>query len=441
MAFDLASLGPFFKTIAADGLIQALSLQGSPFRAMLRTEDSYGGAGVKEVPLQYALPQARSRTAATALAGRTTAAPRLAQWTVKNGQDIAAFQIPYQDILKARTDEMAFGRLQQVAVTSTLASLNDSINRSLFRGGVGDLAKVASLATTTITNDTAVLANAADATLFEISMNCQYYNVVGANNVATLLGAGEVHTVVAVDAELGRVQFDFNLANVGGGGVVAGTTIIQQGDAVGYSSSIENGAIVGLATYLPLTAPVVADPDLWGQPRWAYPVKLAGHRKDATNLILWDEIQRMVARIMRFKGRPTHAFMAPEQLQNMIIGRDGMTQNIRETVRVLGDFGDGDGVQRYQEIGFSGVRILTPNGALDCYGDPFCPPDRVFVLSMDSWVLLTMGAFPHLIDFGNVNGLMQAENDLSVQGRFFAGGQLVCTAPAYNGVLKVTPVY
>lgn len=435
MAFNFNDLPAFYKILFPEGLIKALSIQGSPFRARLAMTDSFGGATVKEVPMQYALPQARSRQAQVAIAGRASASTKLAQWTVKPGYDYATFQVGYADILRARDDQMAFGRLQQIAMTSTLASLNDSINRTLYRDGTGALATISSLSTTTITSDTATLTNTADAYLFEVGMNIQFFNSTTTNSVPVLLGGGVSHQIIAINPEAGTLQFDYNLTTVP---VSNGTTrLLDLGDGQGFGSTLENGVIVGLAVYLPIAAPTAGD-NLWGQDRSFYTVKLAGHRANAQGKNLWEEIQRMVARIMRLKGKPDTVYMAPEQLQNMIIGRDALTENFREVVTVRGD--DGEGGEMIQEIGFAGVRISTPNGKLDCFGDPFCPPDRVYVLQQNTWELQTMGEFPHMVTMGNVNGMLQEADQYAMQVRFFAAGQLICTAPAYNGVLQVTPV-
>lgn len=439
--FGFNSLQPFFKTLFPDGLVRALSLQGSAFRARLNITDSFGGNNVKEVPMQYALPSARSRTGTIAINQRLSSSAKLAQWTVKSGYDYATFDIKYADILRARENQMAFGRLQQMAMTSTLANLNDSINRTLLRDGTGMISQVVTtgtaLSTTTITNDTINLQNKADAYLFEVGMNLQFYNSLGSNNVPTLLGAGETHYIVAINPEAGTLQCESNLANVGSGGVVNSTFIIAQGDGVGFSSTTEDGAMVGVGTYIPLVAPVAGD-NLWSQDRSLFTTKLAGHRASAVGKVLYEEIQRMIARIMRLKGKPDTAYMAPEQLQNLIIGRDGLTENFREVKRVSGD--DGNGGTVYQDIGFDGVRIRTPNGVIDCFGDPFCPPDRVYVLQQNTWELQSMGEFPHMVTLGNSNGLLQNNDQFTLQCRFFAAGQLICTAPAYNGVIQVTPV-
>ncbi len=440
IGFDYNNLPLFFKTLFPGGLVKALSLQDSPWRARLNMSDTFGGASVKEVPMQYALPQARSRNALIAIQQRNSASTKLAQWTMKAGFDYATFVVKYADILRARDNKMAFGKLQQMAMTSTLGSLNDSINRSLWRDGTGSIGQVVTtgtpLTTVTLTTDTLALQSRADAFLFEVGMSCQFFNSV-VSTVPTLLGSGESHNVIAVDTEAGKVQFDFNLALVGNGGVTNSTYILAQGDGQGYGSTTEDGVIVGAACYLPITAPTAGD-NLWGQDRSPYPTKLAGHRANATSKVLWDEIQRMTARIMRFKGKPDTCYMAPEQLQNLIIGRDGLTENFRQTMSVSGD--DGDGGTMTQEIGFSGVRILTPNGSIECFGDSFCPPDRVYLIQQNTWELQTMGEFPHMVTLGNQNGMQQEPDAFAAQCRYFASGQLVCTAPAFNGVLQVTPV-
>lgn len=431
MAFSFNDIPSFYKTLFPDGLIKALSIAGSPFRARLAMSDDFGGASVKEVPMQYALPQARSRTASKALAQRSTGKVSLAQWTLKPGYDYATMQTKYADILRARKDTYAFGKLQQVALNTTLASLNDSINRSLLRDGTGAIAQIASVSTATAT-----LVTKADSYLFEIGMECQFFNSTGSNSVPTLLGAAASCFVQSIDTEAGTVTFDTTLANISAS-IAANTYILAAGDGVGYGSTLEDGAIVGIAAFFPVTAPSPGT-TLWGQDVGLYPVKLSGHRADARNKVLYEEVQRMVARIMRLKGKPDTIYCAPEQVANIIIGRDGMTENFRQVMKVRGD--DGNGGEMVQEIGFDGVRIRTPNGALDIFGDPFCPADRVYVVQQNTLKLSTMGDFPHLVTMGNVAGQLQEADSYSLQSRFFASGQFFCDAPAYNGVLQVTPI-
>jgi hypothetical protein len=442
MAFQYSAIPQFFKILFADGLIQPLSQKDSPLRARLQTADVWGGDSVRSVPMRYALPQARSRNAVQAINERFTASSQLAQWVMKAGYDYATFRINYTDILRARKDPMAFARLQQFAVVSTIETLNTSINRTLYRDGTGSIAQVASInsvtpAGTAVTAGTAIgLLSAADAYQFDPGMYLQFFNVVGAQNVPTLLNGGETRQVLSVDPEAGYLYIDQSLSTLPG--AAANTFILQAGDGAGYGSTLEDGAIVGIAATLPLTAPQTGD-NFWNQDRSFYTVKLAGHRKDARGLILWEEVQRMAARSKRLGARMNALYMAPEQLQNMIIGRDNLTENFRWVKTTSGD--DGMGGQITQNIGFDGVKIMTPAGVIECFGDAFCPADRVYALQEDTWHLDTMGEFPHLVRMGNVDGLLQESDNYALQGRLYAAGQLWCDAPGYNGVIQVTPVF
>ena len=444
MSFTYSQIPQFFKIMFADGVIQPLSQKDSPLRARLPSADVWGGDSVRSVPMRYALPQARSRTSTQAINERFNAAAQLAQWVMKPGYDYATFRVGYNDILRARQDPMAFARLQQFAVVSTIETLNTSLNRSLYRDGTGSIAQIASINNVTPQGNTPLggtgtavaLLSAADAYQFDPGMYLQFFNTVGASNTPNLLNGGETRQVLQVDPEAGYIYLDNNLTLIPGTG--ANTYILQAGDGVGYGAAQENGAIVGLAASLPLTAPQPGD-NLWNQDRSFYTTKLAGHRKDARGLVLWEELQRMVSRMKRLGARPNAVYMAPEQLQNMIIGRDALTENFRWVKSMRGD--DGQGGEVEQEIGFSGVRIQTPAGELECFGDAFCPADRVYVLQEDTWHLDTMGEFPHLVRMGNVDGLLQESDDYQLQGRLYAAGQLWCDAPAYNGVLQVTPVF
>lgn len=444
MAFLFSNESQLFKILFADGLVQPLSQKDSIFRMRLQKSESWGGQEVHSVPMRYALPQARSRTAPLAIQQRYTANAPMAQWIMRPGYDYATFRIQYGDILRAREDRMAFARLQQLAVTSTIETLNRSINTTLWRDGTGYFGVVSSTSSfypngTTAapggTNSVIVLTNAADAYSFDPGMSLQFFNTV-VSNLPTLLNSGQTVQVLAVDAEAGYVYTDTNLANFTG--LAANTFIIQAGDAVGYGPTTENGAILGVAASIPLVTPVTGD-NLWGQDRSVWPQKLAGFRKDARGLPVWEEVMRMVARISRLGGKPTAVYAAPEQIQNILVGRDALTQNFREVKSFSGD--NGMGGEIVQEVGYSGIRALTPSGELAFFSEPFCPPDRVYVLDERTWHLDTMGQFPHLVEMGTPNGVFQEQDDFALQGRLFASGQFWCDAPAFNGVLQVTPVF
>lgn len=441
--FNITSVSQAFKIMFAQGLIQPMSMKDSPFRGRLEMSDSWGAQQVYSVPMRYSLPAARSRTAQTAINERINSAVNLAQWVMKPGFDYGTFRIQYSDILRARTDEMAFARLQQLAVTSSVEGINASINRALYRDGTGSLAIISATASTTpagtslsIANSAAVLTNAADAYLFEVGNYYQFFNSVNANNQPITLNGGQAATVTAIDTEAGYVYFNTNLTTFVG--LTAGTLVVQTDDGVGYGSNLEGGSIVGVAAYFPLISPQPAD-NLWGQNRSFFPTKLAGHRKDARGLNLWEEVMRMSARIRRFNGKPNALYCAPEQLQNMLVGREGFTENFRDIHKVGGD--DGRGGRLEAEVGYDGIRIQTPVGPIEAFGDPFCPPDRVYLMQDDTLHLHTMGDFPHLVDMGNKDGLLQEQDDYALQGRLFASGQFYCDAPAYGGVLQVTPVF
>jgi hypothetical protein len=441
--FNFTNESQIFKILFADGLVQPLSQKESIFRMRLSNTDSWGGQEVRSVPMRYALPQARSRLASQALNKRFTANAPMAQWIMRPGYDYASFRIQYGDILRARDDRMAFARLQQLAVTSTIETLNRSINTTLWRDGSGFFGVVATTQTTSAAGGAIpsgglgaiALTNAADAYSFDPGMELQFFNTI-TNNIPNVLNGGQTVTVVAVDAEAGYVYIDTVPATITG--LVSGTFIIMAGDGVGFGPTLENGAIAGVASYIPVTVPV-SGTTLWGQDQSVWPQKLAGFRKDARGLNVLEEVQRMTARIHRLGGRPSAVYASPEQVQNMIIGRDVLTENFREVKRFSGD--DGFGGEMVQEVGYSGIRIQTPAGTLALFSEPFCPPDRVYVLDESTWHLDTMGQFPHLVQMGTMNGLLQEQDDFALQGRLFASGQFWCDAPAFNGVLQVTPVF
>jgi hypothetical protein len=429
----------------ADGLIQPLAIKDSPFRMRLSQSDSWGGQEVHSVPMRYSLPSARSRNAALAINERYNSNVGMAQWIMRPGYDYATFRVQYGDILRAREDSMAYGRLQQVALTSTIEALNKSINQTIWRDTTGYIAQVATTSTSTAAGGTTlpnsakgalVLTNVADANLFDNGMQLQFFNTTS-SNVPVLLNGGATVGVLAVDAESGYVYIDTLPTNITG--IATNTFVIQAGDGVGFGPTVENGAIAGVANYIPLVLPVPGN-TLWNQDQSLHPQKLGGWRKDARGLNVLEEVQRMMARIVKYRGPGEFdVYMAPEQLQNIIIGRDALTENFREVKTFVGP--DGMGGEIRQEVGYTGVRVLSPSGVANLFAEPYMPADRVYVLSMNTWHLSTMGQFPHLVQMGTMNGLIAESDDFALQGRLFAAGQFWCDAPLFNGVLQVTPIF
>jgi hypothetical protein len=70
-------------------------------------------------------------------------------------------------------------------------------------------------------------------------------------------------------------------------------------------------------------------------------------------------------------------------------------------------------------------------GALKIVSDPDCPEKEMFMLSMDSWMLRTLGEFPRGLEGNGFKFLTSASAD-KVEVRVGGYGNIYCFAPDHN---------
>jgi hypothetical protein len=131
-----------------------------------------------------------------------------------------------------------------------------------------------------------------------------------------------------------------------------------------------------------------------------------------------EALQTLAVNIAKRGGRPTDGYLNPV-IWDRIQKRTGS--------QVQRDQG-GTAV-----VGFEYIELATPAGAIKLFADPACPQAYGWLLDMRSWELRHLKGFPHIVNDDGLESMRIAADDgIEVRGRFW--GQLVCTAPAWNGI-------
>lgn len=151
------------------------------------------------------------------------------------------------------------------------------------------------------------------------------------------------------------------------------------------------------------------------------PVLLAGNYYDASSTTMEDGLIKIAQLVSRYGGRVTDFFMNDADMVKL-------SYSMGTRVRL-----DDSSSKKW---GINAMQIVTAGGSFNVYGDPFCPLNRGYALQMDTWKFRSAGQFPRfLMGPGGDKIQLEVSSD-AVQGRLGGYSQVICDAPAWNGVVK-----
>lgn len=245
--------------------------------------------------------------------------------------------------------------------------------------------------------------------------------VAAATAAGALRDSGTVYTVDAVDHTAGTATLTGETAITTSSW---GTTdfVFRAGDAPNGSTALRPS---GLADWIPDTAPTSGDS--WRSvDRSVSPTKLSGIRVDASTSQVREAVSEVAARIISNGGMPDVLFVHPLRYSVLEQELDSMATHEKIPARNV-----------TAQIGYNAIRISAGAGSVRIVADPFCPYYRGYMLDMRTWKFLEIGGKrqPRLRDMHGGQFLQQEDAD-AVKFQAEAKGDLACTDPGANGVLK-----
>lgn len=402
MALDLVSFSSALKQHYPDWKIENLVYKSNPFMALVPKYEQFGGEVLKQ-PLIYGNPQNRSATFSTANGG--TSNSQLKAFLLTRASDYSIAEISNEVILASEGDANAFLRAATVEIDGALHALGRSVATKLFRSGSGSIGKVSSY---TALTKTIVLTVAEDIVNFEVGMTLQGSTADGGG----LVKAGTCK-VATVDRIAGSFTIDADIT----GGWAGNDYIFVAGD---YDK-----ALSGLDAWMPYdNRATKLAASFFGVTRSADATRLGGLTYDGSALPIEEALINALALVGREGGNPDYVFMNFADWSNLVKALGSKVMYIDVKAGYEG------------ALGFTGVVVNGPRGAVKVVPDVSCPKGDAFILQLDTWRLASLKKAVNLFDTDGLRMLRSSSAD-SLQIRCFSYAQLGCAAPGYNMHLRL----
>jgi hypothetical protein len=402
---DTTALAAVLKTQYTQSKVNNLCYPESPLFAKIKKRTDFVGAN-KVVAFQYGSPQGRGIDFTTGLANVATSL--YSKVTVTRARDYAFGQVSGEAVEAAGTDAGALLIALKREIDNAMYTASRSIATQLFRNGGGARGQISAASNTGTA--TVTLTNLNDIVNFEKGM---VLNTSTADGTSGAKKAGTV-TVLAVDRDAGTITATGNWT-AGIATAAANDYIFQNGD---FEST--NSAMMGLAGWIPATAPVAGVDSFFGLDRGVDPVRLAGLRyTDNAGGPIEETLIKCAFRMAREGASPDFAVMNPMDVGNLVVA--------------LGSKVIYNRVQSSDEpdIGFKSVQLIGPKGPIDIVSDLNCPSGKGWMLTTKTWSFETLKGAPRILNLDGNDMRASATAD-SYIFRIGYYGNLICEAPGWN---------
>lgn len=401
------SLTAFFKTRFPQRKVENLVQFDKPFLESVSRSDELTGIQTI-IPLQLDTPQGISVSLPTAI---DNASPIVGKaWTITPATYYGGMRLDAKTLMAARNDEGAFFRIKEREYEGILNSLGLQFEKYLWSNGSASLGTLDGDPSTNVYFD---LLYAEDAINFHENMKVRFY--ADSSGLPGTERAGGTRTVTGVNYTSKRITVSAAMDTA----VATGDHVVRDGDV--------NAVMKGVPAWIPASDPTDT---FFGVARTPHPQKLGGWRQawlgsiEETALKL-DATMRRVSQKARVLWL---SYSNWNRLSNELGARAYRPDN-------------GEGAK----FGRPTMMMLAPGGPVSIKAGPFVPEDAGYLLDMDTWKLMTLGAMPHIVEDDGLTwrtvGVADRDGSLAQDGvemRLRAFMQLVCLNPFANGRLAIS---
>lgn len=405
-----------------DDYMKDLVYKKNPLLALMPKDESPSGFAGKyiPVPLVYGTPQGRSATFSSAQGNQT--APQISSFFVYR---ISNYQLATitNELLEATKDNAgAFVDEAKLVMDTAFRNISNDLALDLFLGGQGRRGEILTIVSpSTAVGATIIqLAQVADVVNFEVGMT-----IVASASVGSAPSSDFV-VLTSVNRSTGVLRGTASANPLSANFAPSGILSVQGDVAVGGSTSTSSFLKVsGLQAWLPDTSPAPGD-SFWNVDRSADPTRLAGVRYDGSNQSIEEALIDGSSLVAREGGQPDMCFMN-------FASYAALEKSLGSKVQYV------DVKHEEADIAFAGIRVHAPYGPITVVPDRNCPPQRAFLLQMDTWKLRSLGKAPHILTYGleGLEGLRVGTADaLEIRIGYYAN--LICNAPGWNCTIKLS---
>lgn len=410
------------KELYDDQKVQWLTYKDNPTLAMVKKIEMFPGK-YYPVPVVYGFGGGGSATFSSAYNNQSS--PLVAEFLVTRVADFRLATIDGQLLAAAQTDPGAFIDGAELMIDSAFQDATNRLASAMFRNGAGTIGQIGSVVNVSGTTYTVSLNNTDDAVQFEVGQVLVAVQFVDASGTAPTDSA----TVTAVNRNTGvlTVTSATNIASdwpatywlaVQGDLPNASNQNFQPNGSSGTNSLLK---IAGLAAWLPLAGPPVSD-SFFGVNRNLDPTRLAGVTFDGSQLSLEEALLQGTGRIALNGGRVDTGICSYSTYTALITSLGSKVQYIDEKIG---------------EIGFRGVQVNGANTVMSVFPDRSCPDGVIYCLEMDSWVLRSQNAAPHILRYMDEIEILRVPGVDQAELRVGSYVNLYTNKPGHNGVIAV----
>jgi len=417
MTMDQVSIEKLLKETFHFDYVRDLFLGDSPFYNKLNRDTKGGGEDVIRAPLRFGPSGGQSWDIADAK-----------KVAYANKPATSAFSVPYLEYnhWNTATDRalrVALKKGPEAFIAAMDLLLQDLfylerrwLSIALFKDGWGTIGQIA--AGSAVNSTTLLLEDVNDALNFEIGQQLEVATAKG--DAAKALGSSNNGLIVTgVDTFNGVLTFGFNVNDATNGipTIAAGDFIYRLGDAQADTYT----APQGLASYLTQTD--LSTPFM-GVTRSQNPQRLAGVFVDGNGIPLVEALNRGAVEAIKYGGKPDTCLVSHDTYQTLINANEGKVQVLQHGPA---------------KFGFSTAVLDTARGQIEVMPEICCPNDKMYMLQMDSWKLVTVGDEMYNVGTDVGDSLrLRLDPDYNIWTlRHSFLGNVVCDAPGHNTVVTI----
>jgi len=403
--FDQVAADALLKQIYSVEAMEDLSYSDRPFYALCPKTGGVGGNGAK-LPILISTSQGYAPTVAAAQ-------------SVLAAQDILAFLVTPKVLLSvarisgltlesSMTSKQAFSKGSAVVINSAIKRLSNAVSSALFRDGSGTVATITP--TSFAVAGICQLADPADSVQFEVNGAIQFATAAGLlTGIVYVTSVNRITGVLTTSASLGGANASPSSWN---------NTYLN----VLYANT-QNMLPFGLQAWL--TDDVTALGTAFnGVVRNTDSTRLGGVVYDGTAMSVKDAVVSSANLVAREGGRPDFFICSYESYTQLALD---LGSNVIYTNLSSGGPGSTG------KISFSGFKFMSPKGEITVVADRDCPPQKGFLLQMDTWQILHANeGSPVFLDENQGVILRTIESYDGREVRVKAYLNLACVAPGYN---------
>ena len=419
----------YLKKTYTNGRIEALIHNRREFlKKLTKTKIDEGQNMTYPIGLTYGQRNGGSLSQLLATtAGSGAGAALTANVIVNTANDYGLIELDNKFLMRAKSASASFIEQLRHQVDSNYEGFGILMSGKVFGNGTPRVGAVAITLTAGVKLTTFTMTNRSAAKQLQPGSRI----VFGLAGVKKIRHGTPGTSGTAEYAEVATVNYRTGVVTLTGDGAAF---TVDDIDSVGLSgvyfdaSSAAHPSIAGLEAWIPLAAPsgttignslITVSHD-----RGTYPIQLAGHRLDDTTRPVEESMFILAQDIYEFGGQADVAVMSVNTY-NKIAARQWNKVVPMDKAEA-------------ETMGNRSLALEGPFGKIPFRVETDCPDSLVYLLEMKTWKIVHLtGKLPEDIkEASGQGGFFQTQDD-TVQLRYRAYWNLLCTRPASNGVCSV----